>query len=190
MNKLREGDVVKLRNGARLLTVAYASPYGSTTRVTARYNHNGQSITRYESDFVLADEDSSREEKGLKKMKGKLFQTNEDTPRFGVGLAIDSQGRYVLEMKNGEGIQTFDKKEIEAVMPFTFSVTYSDNRKTEVHYLGREGSVAVGDLLLRINGAKNNFSLAVVNRVNTKSDSAIKYFKGVKLNTEPLDSED
>jgi hypothetical protein len=188
MSKFQEGDSVRLGNGRRTLTVTYVSNYGNSSRVTAKYDHSSQTITRYEYEFVHASQDAP-EEKGLTKMTGKLFQTREETPRFGIGLAIDSQGKFVLEMKNGEGIQSFDKKQIEAVMPFTFSVVFADQGKTEFNYLGKEGAVEVGDLLLKTDSRKG-FTLARVTAVNTKSDKATKYFTGVKLKTENLELED
>lgn len=179
------GDRVKLRYGSRTLIVQnIRGPH-----IHARYEHTRQTIHRHEGEFVKITNET--EEKGNGSMKGKLFQTNEETPRFGVGLAVDSQGKYVLEMKNGGGIETFSKKDVEIVMPFTFAVKFSTGNQ-EYQYLGKEGSIEEGDLLLAFDNkhAKGGISIAQVTKVNTKSDRATKYFKGVKVKTEPLDSEE
>lgn len=178
---LEAGDRVKLRHGSRTLIVQYIQgPY-----VHARYEHNGQTIRRLERELVVLDNETEQEGKGT--MKGKLFQTNEDTPRFGVGLAVDSQGKYVLEMKSSGGIETFNATDVEIVMPFTFAVKFGTGNQ-EYQYLGKEGSVEEGDLLLAFDTkhAKGGISIAQVTKVNTKSDRATKYFKGAKIKTEPL----
>jgi len=182
---LSVGDRVRLPSGSRTLVVEYIDSY----YVTARYEHSGQTIRRRAGDFVLVTGETE-EDKGMNSMKGKLFQTREDTPRFGVGLAVDSQNRYVLEMKNGGGIESFDKKDVEIVMPFTFAIKFSTSNQ-EYQYLGKEGTVAVGDLLLAFDSKHKNggISIAQVTKVNTKSDKATKYFEGVKIKTESLDQE-
>jgi hypothetical protein len=72
-------------------------------------------------------------------------------------------------------------------MPFTFSVQFNGTT-TEHSYLGKEGSVVVGDLLLKTDGTKG-ITIAKVTAVNTKSEKATKYFDGVKLATVPLETE-
>lgn len=180
--KLETGDTVRLPSGSRTLVVQHVDSYYAV----ARYEHSGQSIRRRITDFVRISEDNS--EKGMNSMKGKLFQTREENPRFGVGLAVDSQGKYVLEMKNGGGIESFNKKDVDVVMPFTFSVKFTTSN-TEYQYLGKEGTVNVGDLLLSFDSKHKNggISIAQVTKVDTKSDKASKYFEGVKIKTEPLD---
>jgi hypothetical protein len=178
--KLVVGDRVRLGFGTRPLIVE--SVYGND-KVSARYEHSGGMISyRHMSEFVKID--GNNEQKG-NTMKGKLFQTKEQAPRFGVGLAINSTGKYVLEMKGSGDLEAFDKRDIEVVMPFTFSVKFN-GQGTEYAYLGKEGSVAVGDLLLKTDETKG-ITIAKVTAVDTKSEKATKYFEGVKLATTPLD---
>lgn len=178
--KLVVGDRVRLGFGTRPLIVE--SVYGND-KVSARYEHSGGMISyRHMSEFVKID--GNNEQKG-NTMKGKLFQTKEQTPRFGIGLAINSTGKYVLEMKGSGDLEAFDKRDIEVVMPFTFSVKFN-GQGTEYAYLGKEGSVAVGDLLLKTDETKG-ITIAKVTAVDTKSEKATKYFEGVKLATTPLD---
>jgi hypothetical protein len=193
---LDKGDRVRLAGGKRPLTVTYAYGTGghNRQRVTASYDGTGAQITRYCHEFVLLDEDYETESKGIDKMKGKLFQTKEDTPRFGVGLAVNSQNEYVLEMKVTGALEAFTmkkgKEQLEVVMPYSFAVKYSTGPQT-YQYRGREGSVKVGDLLLSLNSqhAKGGISIAQVTEIDTKNDKATKSFDGMKIVTEPLDGE-
>jgi hypothetical protein len=179
--KLVVGDRVRLGFGTRPLIVE--SVYGND-KVSARYEHSGGMISyRHMSEFVRID--GNNEQKGNTTMKGKLFQTKEPNPRFGIGLAINSTGKYVLEMKGSGDLEAFDKREVEVVMPFTFSVKFN-GQGTEYSYLGKEGSVSVGDLLLKTDDTKG-ITIAKVVAVDTKSEKATKYFEGVKLATTPLD---
>lgn len=178
--KLAIGDRVRLRNGKNPLVIE--GIYGSS--IEARYEHSGGLLSyRKESEFVKIDDDNEQE--GNTTMKGKLFQTKEQNPRFGIGLAINSTGKYVLEMKGTGDLEAYDKKEIEVVMPFTYGVKF-DGRGTEYAYLGKEGTVAVGDLLLKTDGT-GGITIAKVVSVDTKSEKATKYFEGVKLSTTPLE---
>lgn len=180
--KLNVGDIVRKKYGSKEIEVI--SEYGST--FYGRYLHTGASTGRIYTDSVISVNSEEVEEKGNKGMKGKLFKVVK-TEVYGIGLAVDSTGKYVLEMKDSSGIVAYDKKEVELVMPFTFSVQFN-GVGTEYSYLGKEGSVKVGDLLLKTDGTKG-ITIAKVTAVNTRSDKATKYFDGVKVVTEPLSNE-
>jgi hypothetical protein len=198
---LHEGNKVRLVHGNKPLTVTYVTPtYGAyqprrNNKVTAKYDGSGGEITRSAYEFVLLETDCTTEEsKGIDKMKGKLFQTKEETPRFGIGLAVNSQNEYVLEMKVTGALEAFamkkGKEQLEVVMPYSFAVKYSTGPQT-YQYRGREGSVKVGDLLLSLNSqhAKGGITIGQVVEINTKNDKAVKPFDGMKIVTEPLDGE-
>lgn len=108
----------------------------------------------------------------------KLYQTNEETPRFGTLLATNSAGKLVLEMKGSSEVLTFDKEDVEEVKPYTVGVRFELNG-IEYHYLSRKGDVEKGDLLL-IAGSS---SFATVTSVDTKSDKATKELTGRKVVT-------
>jgi hypothetical protein len=177
------GDRVRLRNGKNTLVIESISGTGKS--LDARYEHSGGLLSyRNSNEFVKVDDDDN-EQKGTMTMKGKLFQTKEINPRFGIGLAINSTGKYVLEMKGTGDLEAYNKTDIEVVMPFTYGVKF-DGQGTEYAYLGKEGMVAVGDLLLKMDGTKG-ITIAKVVAVDTKSEKATKYFDGVKLVTTPLE---
>lgn len=175
------GDIVRKPNGSRHIKIEQA--YGNC--IYGKYLHSGTSTGRIDTrNLVRVNEEV--EQKGNSSMKGKLFKVKADDA-YGIGLAVDSTGQYVLEMKDGSGVRSFSKKEVEVVMPFTFSVQFN-GVGTEYSYLGKEGSVNVGDLLLKQDGTKG-ITIAKVTAVNTKSDKATKYFDGVKLATTALEGE-
>lgn len=177
----KTGDIVRKPNGTKHIKVEQA--YGNC--IYGRYLHSNTSTGRIDTrNLVKVNEET--EQKGNGSMKGKLFKVKADDA-YGVGLAVDSTGQYVLEMKDGSGVRSFAKKDVEVVMPFTFSVQFN-GVGTEYSYLGKEGTVAVGDLLLKQDGTKG-ITIAKVTAVNTKSDKATKYFDGVKLATTPLEGE-
>jgi len=114
----------------------------------------------------------------------KLYQTTEQSPRFGVLLATNSAGKLVLEMKGTGEVLAFDKNEIEEVKPYTVSIKFQDS-STEYHYLSRKGDVEKGDLIL----VDGNGHMAKVIAVDTKSDRATKELKGRKVVTTPFGSD-
>lgn len=179
--KLQKGDLVRKKYGTKAIEVI--EEYGST--FYGRYVHSGASSGRLYTNAVVLVEDQTVETKGYDKMKGKLFQTKDG--RFGIGLAVNSQGEYVLEMKGSGDLERFKKSELEIVMPFTFSVQFN-GVGTEYSYLGKDGAVQLGDLLLKTDGTKG-ITIAKVTAVNTKSEKATKYFEGVKIKTEALNND-
>lgn len=180
-NTVRVGDIVRKKYGSKHILVV--QEFGN--HFYGRYVDSNASTGRLHTNEVVHVNDTV-EAKGKDGMKGKLFKILAND-QYGIGLAVDSTGKYVLEMKDGSGILAFDKKEVELVMPFTFSVQFN-GIGTEYSYLGKEGTVKVGDLLLKTDGTKG-ITIAKVTAVNTRSDKATKYFDGVKVVTEPLANE-
>jgi hypothetical protein len=178
--KLQKGDLVRKKYGTKVIEVT--EEYGST--VYGRYVHSGASTGRLDArHVVLLDEHKTETEQGYGKMKGKLFQTKDGA--FGVGLAVNSKGEYVLEMKGTGDLVAYHKKDVELVMPFTFSAQFNGTG-TEYSYLGKEGSVKIGDLLLKTDS--KGITVARVTAVDTKSEKATKYFDGVKIVTEAIEN--
>ena len=155
--KFEVGDVVRKCYGTK--TILVREIYSNC--VYGTYQHSGTSTGRLDPDNLVKVENTDNvEEKGYGKMKGKLFQTKEDGT-FGIGLAVNSAGKYV-----------------------TYTVQFN-GMGNEYAYLGREGVVKVGDLLLKTD--TKGFSIGRVTAVNTKSERATKHFDGAKIVTEALD---
>jgi hypothetical protein len=178
--RLQVGDLVRKKYGTKTIEVMH--DYGNY--FYGRYVHSGASSGRLSiGDVVRVNEQKNETEQGYGKMKGKLFQTKDG--RFGIGLAVNSAGKYVLEMKGTGDLVAYDKSEVELVMPFTYNVQFN-GVGTEYSYLGKEGTVKVDDLLLKTDGSKG-IVIAKVTAINTKSEKATKYFDGVKIVTESLE---
>ena len=83
---------------------------------------------------------------------GALFQTKEAKPRFGTKIAINSQGKIVLEMKGKDGeVEAFDAEAIEEVVPHTAlfkKLGTNGTGKVEVHLQVPAGSVSKNDILI------------------------------------------
>lgn len=111
----------------------------------------------------------------------KLYQTKEETPRFGTLLATNSAGLLVLEMKGTNEVLTFAKGAVEEVKPYTVRVrSVPDTMGKAYEYLSRKGDVAPGDLIF----VRNSADMARVEAVDTKSDRATVELVGRKVVTE------
>ena len=176
------GDIVVLRTGtAPQKVTAVRGNKIKTEYLNSRKQHD----FRAASDYQLYEYVTPYLEEETDNMKNKLFKTIE-TNRFGTGLAIDSDGKYVLKMQDSGNFESFEEKDLKRVMPYTFDVTFvggDGNRGTRYSYRGREGQVAVGDILI----LNDSFSIARVVAINTESESATKTFNGSKLQTVALD---
>lgn len=111
----------------------------------------------------------------------KLYQTKEETPRFGTLLATNSAGKYVIEMKGTGEVLTFDKSDVEEVKPYTVRIKFQDS-SNEYDYLSRKGDVEKGDMII----VDGNGHIAKVTAVDTKSDRATKELSGRKVVTTPF----
>lgn len=113
--------------------------------------------------------------------KAKLYQTKDEAPRYGTLLAINSQGLLVLEMKDNPTVpEVFKKSEVDIVTPFTFEVQHLGRNNTQT-FVGTD-NIKIGDILMSMDTS----TLMQVVKVNTKSEKAVKEFKGRRLVTEEV----
>jgi len=182
-SKFKVGDIVRLVGGEAPQKVLEVRGHCLRCEYLSSRKQNG---FRSASDYVPYEYDVPYEDKNMKDfdMKDKLFKTLEGN-RFGTGLAIDSDGKYVLKMQDNGNFEAFAESELKRVMPYTFDVEFltgGTNRQNRYSYRGREGQVEVGNILL----LNDSMSIARVVAVNTESETATKTFDGVKLVTEAL----
>lgn len=118
---------------------------------------------------------------GRQPMAQKLYQTKEETPRFGTMLTTNSKGQFVLEMKGKDGaIECFNKDEIEEVMPYTVQISNGEGTK---HMEITKDRVSLNDLLMDL----STLTIFRVVLLDTKSRGAIPCPTNlIKLLTEPL----
>ena len=177
------GDIVVKKYGKKPLKVVYCRDvnYGgsrSTRTYRLQYLHSKQTVECKDYDIKKYEGEIEGEDI---KMTNKLYQTKDG--RYGVALGENSEGKIVLEIKGSGELIPFDKKEIEVVMPYTFSIRYNQT-SGDVHYKGKAGALSVGDLVLET--SNKSFSVGVVTGVDTKKENAHKKFNGVKIVTEAI----
>lgn len=118
-----------------------------------------------------------------------LYQTKEEKPRFGTFLTKDSQGRIVLEMKGGGGVEAFPANDVEEVMPYTAAMQQvTDSHNSRVHVELPKGAVAKDDLLLSLQDG-NLYRVVQLDTKSKRSTDVDKY-KFRKLATTALSGED
>lgn len=192
--KFNVGDLVRLTAGEAQMQVLNIRSRPSGNEVQADYvsrikrGYLTSTKWRSEHDYTYFNNNTTNNiptEKENTEMKNKLYQTKEATTRFGTLLATNSQGKLVLEMKGTGDVVAFDSHEIEIVTPYTFGVKFPNNN-TEYHYLGKDGEVAVGDMVMLDNSPTGKFEIARVTSVNSRSESATVVFKGSKLVTQRI----
>lgn len=92
----------------------------------------------------------------------KLYTWAENEEKlFGVCIAVDSAGRYVMEAKGSGKVVAIDPSSLEEVIPLTADVTFQSG-KQHYTYIVKEGEVTPGDVLV-IRRSKNE--TAIVNVV-------------------------
>jgi hypothetical protein len=210
MKKLAPGDIVRRVSGWSPMVVVQISPGGNHAEVAyCGASHDYADIaavsrivlvTNPEKEFALCSNwrhrlDAKQTERLLSQTLNnhiskeadmpKLYQTKEETPRFGTHLAVNSAGKIVLEMKGSGEVLAFDKKAVEEVRPYTVDVKFN-NSGTTYSYFAVKGCVSVGDILL-IDGGTD---YARVMKVDSKSDKATKHLKGRRLMTEEIAGSD
>ncbi len=173
--RFKEGDIVRLKNGTSPMRVIKAQGYAIHCEYLSSRKQLG---FRTQDDFVLYEPNTAKElnEITVKKeteMTVKLYKTV-DGNRYGEYKANDGD-KLLLLMQDSNTYEAFAADQIKRVMAFTFDVMFNGQGKV-YSYLGTEGDVVVGDLLLT-----DEMSIARVVAVGTESESATKRFKGVKL---------
>ena len=120
-------------------------------------------LNHAERDNEIADEIINHN-KGETDMTEKLYQTKEDTPRYGTKLAVNRDGLIVLDMRGGAP-EAFKKDDIEEVVPYTVEIAgYTSS--TITHFQVREGMLSKGDVVVK------GTALFLVTDVDTKDRDA------------------
>ena len=168
------GDIVISKYGKYPLTINYIG----YSRTSGKYLHNGNSCTVDTDNLIPYEpEETIMETKTLYS-----FTDDNGTTVFGTHIGTNSSNQYIIEIKGGGGIVIKDQKDLEEVLPYTFSVTIGGK---EVHYIGEPGKLDKGDILIHTPSA-GQFTVVVVGAVDTKNKTARSKFKGRKLVTESI----
>lgn len=172
------GDTVRLKTGSAPMRVTGISI--SSDRVKTEYLSSRKVLDwRPANDFIsYNDNETKSTEKKETEMTHKLYKTLDGT-RYGEYRAKDGN-KILLLMSDTSNYEAFAPEAIKRVMPYTYDVMFSGTGKV-YSYIGTEGEVAVGDILLG-----DSMTVARVVAVGTESESATKRFVGVKLVSTPL----
>jgi hypothetical protein len=173
-HNFKRGEIVISKNGTKPAIVTHT--YWS--RVSAKYLHNNNYCTFDAGNIqhYYGDETTMTEQEQLYS-----FTKEDGTIGYGTHIGTNSSNKYLIEEKGTGEIHVFEKTDLEEVLPYTFSVKMGNN---VTHFLGEEGKVKKGDVLLYTGNSSQTF--AVVNEVNTKNKTAKHKFVGCKLVTESL----
>ena len=112
----------------------------------------------------------------------KLYQINSlvSTVKYGHKLAVNSAGKWVMEIKGTGEVVTCDKDDVEEVMPYTVSIQFGTGKQI-YSYLAEKGSVELNAFY--IFDAALGRAIAQVVKLDTKSPAASVEFKPLaKLN--------
>jgi len=168
------GDIVISKYGKYPLTINYIG----YSRTSGKYLHNGNSCTVDTDNLIHYEpEEIIMETKTLYS-----FTDDNGTTVFGTHIGTNSSNQYIIEIKGGGGIVIKDQKDLEEVLPYTFSVSIGGK---EIHYIGEPGKLTKGDILIHTPSA-GQYNVVVVGAVDTKNKTARSKFKGRKLITETI----
>ena len=175
MAKFKVGDVIISKHGKYPLEVIRISNWED---YNLRYLHNGKpyKVDKWSinSNYELYNPTESEST-----MTNTLytFKKSDGTDAFGTHIGTNSQNKFLIEEKVTGEIHVLDKKDLEEVLPYTFSAKMGNS---ETHYIGTPDALKVDDILLCTSGSTPQ--IAVVTAVDTKNKSA-KKFKGAKIMT-------
>jgi hypothetical protein len=178
-NNFNIGDIVTKKYGKKPAKITYIysgyNHYGGFYK--CKYLHTNTSFTEYGQDIKLYEEETEM----TADTKTLYSFTVDGNVAYGTHIGTNSQNQYLIEEKGTGKIHVFDKKDLEEVVPYTFSATMGGK---ETHYVGTPDLLKKGDVLLYTGSGTPQ--VAVVTGVDTKNKSARSKFKGAKLVTEAI----
>ncbi len=170
------GDIVTKQYGKKPAEVTYAPSY-SGGQFTCRYLESKQTFYAREYELKLYEEETEM----TADTKTLYSFTVDGKTAYGTHIGTNSQNQYLIEEKGTGSIHVFDKKDLEEVVPYTFSASINGK---ETHYIGTPDVLQKNDILLYTGSSTPQ--VAVVTGVDTKSKSARSKFKGSKIVTEAI----
>lgn len=177
--KFQIGDIVIKKSGKKPAEIVYEySGYESTDGYYhCKYLHSSGSFYAHGTELKFYEEDTEQ----MAQTKTLYSFTINGNTAYGTHIGTNSQNQYLIEEKGTGKIHVFDKKDLEEVVPYTFSAKMGNS---ENHYIGTPGSIAKDDILLYTGSSTPQ--IAVVTAVDTKSKSARSRFNGVKIVTQAI----
>jgi hypothetical protein len=111
----------------------------------------------------------------------KLYQINipVSTVKYGHKLAVNSAGKWVMEIKGTGEVITCDKDDVEEVMPYTVSIQFQTDKQI-YSYLAEKDSVELNAFY--IFDAPIGRAIVQVVKLDTKSPASVEFKPLAKLN--------
>lgn len=176
--RFKIGDVIISKHGSKPSEVVTLPPGDDYGHYTLRYLHSNRYtyVDRYNvGNYSLVDSQSETETMSQTLYS---FTKTDGTTGYGTHIGTNSKNQLLIEEKGNGTIHTFNREDLEEVLPYTFSAKFNNN---ETHFVGTPDTLKVGDYLLSSSGVQ----LYVVTALDTKEKNA-KKFKGVKLVTDEI----
>lgn len=159
MSEFKVGDVVRLKTGKSSQVVRHIKGNQLSCEYLSSIKYRDKNEIEYLTwrsieDYIHIHVPQPKPEEAP--AMSDLYQTKEETPRFGVQIATNSAGQAVLEMK-GEGgkVEAFSLDAIELVLPYTISLVlvgpHPRNEITNLHLVAEKGLVQKDDVLIEVN---------------------------------------
>jgi len=176
MAKFKKDDIVISKNGKYPARVTYCDSW----QTYIVYLHNNSHSTLATNNLILYNESETMTTQNPTQMLYQ-FKTEDGSTAYGTHIGTNSKNLWLMEEKGSGRVLTIDPKDAEEVLPYTFSVKMRGNT---THYIGEEGMVSMGDVLLYTGG--DYPEIATVTAVNTKNKSSHTKFTGRRVVTEQL----
>ena len=117
----------------------------------------------------------------------KLYEINSSEHRdksnpekmYGYKLAVNSESKWVMELKGTGKVITVDPWCVTEVIPYTIDVSFDDRRNHNYSYIARNGAYNVGDVL--VISANNAWCMVRVEKIDTNSKAAYKEIKPIAI---------
>jgi len=132
------------------------------------------------NNWLKVDWNVTKEENTMTEKKLYQINTPLDAVKYGHKLAVNSAGKWVMEVKGTGEVITCDKDDIEEVMPYTVSIQFETGKQI-YSYLGNKDQLELNAFYLF--DSPMGRCIAQVVKLDTKSPVATKEFKPLaKLN--------
>lgn len=176
MTDFNIGDIVTKTYGKKPATITRKSWNGRDWY--CKYIEGGGAFEASSQELILYDppEEPMAETKTLYS-----FKKEDGTVAYGSHIGTNSSNNYLIEEKGTGDIHVLSPKDVEEVLPYTFSASINGK---ETHYVCQPDAVKKGDFLLYTTGTTPQ--IAVVTAIDTKNKSARSKFRGKRLVLEDL----
>jgi hypothetical protein len=178
--KFKKGDIICFRNSTRQIKITQVDHNswgggGYYVHRGVKDSKEGSFGSENEKNYSLYS-DSTEQMENAQTLYS--FGKTDGTVGYGQHIGTNSQNLWLIEEKTTGAIHVFDKKDVEEVLPYTFSVRINGNTS---HFVGTPDTLKVGDVLLNKEG-----QIGVVNGIDTKNKAPRDKFEGRKLVTEAI----